>query len=202
MDLASTDHRDDRVARLLQLQALLGELWVLAGHLDETGVAEEVGRVEQVDVQTVALDPFAAVDQPAQLADRAAVDRHAARVLHRSQRAHLVGDRADPADPRRDVGRLALTAASQERLEESRRLVDPQLDVAHLVTVEPDVHRTLALDPGEVVGADRPSHAHVPRSPPGIGRAALKVRYTRTRSRSSSPLHAFSDAVFGVSFGP
>ena len=51
-------------------------------------------------------------------------------VLHRVHGAHLVGDRADAADARGDVGRLGERAAAQERLEEARRLEDAQLDVA------------------------------------------------------------------------
>ena len=120
--------------------------------------------MQHVDVQAVALDPLAAVEQPPQVADRALVDRDAAGVLHRPHRAHLVGDRADAADPRGDVGRLGERAAAQERLEEARRLVDPQLDLAHLVAVELDVHRALALDAREVVGADRARAPSVSRS--------------------------------------
>ena len=44
-------------------------------------------------------------------------------------------------------------AAAQERLEEARRLEDPQLDVLDPAAVEPHDHRALALDAGEVVGA-------------------------------------------------
>ena len=155
MDLAPADHRHQRVAGLLHLQALLDDLAMVARHLDRARVAEEVGRVQHVDVQRVALDPLAAVDQAAQVADRAVVDRDAAGVLHRPHRAHLVGDRADAADPRGDVGRLGERAAAQQRLEEARRLVDAQLDVDDLAALEPHVHRALALDAGEVVGADR-----------------------------------------------
>ncbi len=36
-------------------------------HLDRAGIAEEIGRMQHVDVQRVALDPLAAVEQPAQL---------------------------------------------------------------------------------------------------------------------------------------
>ena len=45
---------------------------------------------------------------------------------------------------------------AQKRLEEARRLVDAELDLGDLVALEPHVHRPLALDPGEVVGADHP----------------------------------------------
>ena len=43
------------------------------GQLDRVLAAEEVRRVQQVDVQRVALDPLAAVEQPAQRRTR--VDR-------------------------------------------------------------------------------------------------------------------------------
>jgi len=43
--------------------------------------------------------------------------------------AHLVGDRADPADAGGDVGSLLVRTAAKERLEESRRLEDLELDL-------------------------------------------------------------------------
>ena len=70
MDLAAADERHQRVAGLLHLQPLLDDLAVVARHLDRARVAEEVGCVQHVDVQRVALDPLAAVEQPAQVADR------------------------------------------------------------------------------------------------------------------------------------
>ena len=73
-------------------------------------VAEHVGGVEHEDVERVALDPLAAVDQPAQRPDGVA-DLDAAGVLDRRAGAHLVGDRADAADARGDVGGLAVAAA-------------------------------------------------------------------------------------------
>ena len=136
VDLAAAHDRHHRVARLLHLQALFDDLAVVARHLDRARVAEEVRRVQHVDVEAVALDPLAAVDEPAQVADRALVDVHAAGVLHRPHRAHLVGDRADPADPRGDVGRLREGAPAQQRLEEPRRLVDAQLDLLTVAAVE------------------------------------------------------------------
>ena len=84
--------------------------------------------MEHVDVERVALDPLAAVEEPAQQADRLGY-LDAAEVLHRVDGAHLVRDGADAADAGRDVGRLEERAAAQERLEEPRRLEDPQLDV-------------------------------------------------------------------------
>jgi hypothetical protein len=187
VDLPSSDDRHDRVPGLLHLQPLFDDLAVVAGHLDGSGVAEEVGRVEHVHVQAVTLDPLAAVEQPPQVADRALVDAHAASVLHRPHGAHLVGHRADATDPGGDVGRLRECAAAQEGLEEARRLVDAQLDIADRAAVELDVHRPLALHPREVVGADHARIASVAHEPPSprscaslaarnAAESALKVR--------------------------
>ena len=74
--------------------------------------------MQQVDVQRVALDPLAAVEQPPQRRDRGR-PRHPAGVLDRRARAQLVGDRADPADPGGDVRSLgeapAPSSASKKR---------------------------------------------------------------------------------------
>ena len=76
-------------------------------------------------------------------------DGDAAGVLDRRARAHLVGDRADAADPGGDVRRLGVGAAAQERLEEAGRLVDIEPGLHHLVTAGPDVQGALALHPGQ-----------------------------------------------------
>ena len=49
------------------------DVGMVAGHFDRAGVAEEIRRVQHVDVQRVALDPLAAIEQPAQVADRASI---------------------------------------------------------------------------------------------------------------------------------
>ena len=193
---------------------------VVGGHLDRAGVAEEVRRVQQVDVQRVALDPLAAVEQPAQQPDLLR-NRYAAGVLDRQARAHLVGDRADPADAGGDVRRLGPGPAAQERLEEPRRLEDAQLDVGDLAVVDDDVHGALALDPGE-----RPDVQHLAavgqlvahdRASSGEGAScrslsrlngsapALKVRKMRITWASSMPStrsRSAREPVFGVSCGP
>ena len=163
MDLAAADDDHQLVPGLLQGQAALDDVGVIARHLDRSVVAEEVGRVEHVDVERVALDPLAAVEEPPQEPDRLA-HLDPADVLHRVDRAHLVRDRADAADAGGDVGRLEEGAAAQERLEEARRLEDPQLDLVDLAVDEPDRHRPFALDSGEVVSLDRASRrrAHAP----------------------------------------
>ena len=128
--------------------------------------------MEHVDVQRVALDPLAAVEEPAQHADRLG-HLDAAEVLHRVDGAHLVRDGADAADAGGDVGRLAERAAAQERLEEPRRLEDPELDVLDPAVAEADGHRALALDAGEVVGPDRAPLSHARRLPE-LGRVRVE----------------------------
>ena len=59
----------DQVAGALQAETTLHRAPVALGELDGVGAAEEVRRVEQVDVQGVALDPLAAVQQPPQGGD-------------------------------------------------------------------------------------------------------------------------------------
>ena len=94
-----------RLPAFFSSQRPLRRLGVVAGHREGALVAEEVGRVEHEDVQRVALDPLAAVEQPAQRAElpRRPRRRGASSAWHG---AHLVGDRADAADPRGDVGHL------------------------------------------------------------------------------------------------
>ena len=110
------------------LRPRLDDVRVVGRHLDRVGVAQEVGGVEHIDVQGVALDPLAAVEQAAQGAELP-VDLDAVGVLHGVDGAHLVGDRADAADAGGDIGGLGEVPAAQERLEEARRLED--LEAAH-----------------------------------------------------------------------
>ena len=107
--------------------------------------------------------------------------------------AHLVGDRADPADAGGDVGGLGVAPAPQQRLEEARRLEDVERDVGdHAV-----VHRARAAPPRPRPGR-APSRRSCARSPGGRGswadapgpgsrdgrrgRSALKVRNRREAS--------------------
>ncbi len=131
MHLAAADDGHELVSDLLHLERARDDVGRVAGQLDRARVAEEVGGMEHEDVQGVALDPLPAVQEPAQRA-QLAVDLDAAGLLHRVHRAHLVGDRADAADPGGDVGRLGEAAPAQERLEEPGRLVDVELHLLDL----------------------------------------------------------------------
>ncbi|HKM61147.1 MAG TPA: hypothetical protein VJY39_01525, partial [Acidisphaera sp.] len=153
MDFAPAEDAHQLVAGLLQRQAGAHALAVILRHADAVRIAEEVRRVQHQHVQRMALDPFAAVDQPPQRAQLAA-DGHAERILDRVRGAHLVGDRADAADAGDDVRQLGVGPAAQERLEEARRLVDPQLRRGDAAVADRQVERAFALDTGEDVDRD------------------------------------------------
>jgi len=63
MHFAPADDRHQLVACLLQRERLCDKFRLVAGELDRALVAEEVGRMEHEDVEGVALDPLAAVDE-------------------------------------------------------------------------------------------------------------------------------------------
>ena len=165
MDLASTDRDMSSLPVFFSASPRSTAPRRVPRELDRSRVAEEVGRVEHVDVERVALDPLAAVEDAAQHLDRLR-DVDAAGVLHGLDGAHLVRDGTDAADARGDVGRLGEGAPAKQRLEEARRLEDPQFDVLDLAVAKADGHRALALDAREVVRLDRPSLSHR-RAPPG-----------------------------------
>ena len=102
------------------------------------------------DVQRVALDPLAAIQQPAQRPDLAA-DRDAERVLHRVHRAHLVGDRADAADARGDVRRLGRSRgrAGTPRRSRGGSKIFSFARLRRVPSLDPQVERALAFDAGE-----------------------------------------------------
>jgi hypothetical protein len=127
VNLAPADQRHDHVAGLLHLETMFDDLAMVLGHFDGAGIAEEVRGVKHVHVEAVALDPLAAIEQAPQIANWPLADGHAAGILHRPDRAHLVGHGADAADPRGEIGSFAEGAPAQERLEEARRLVDAEL---------------------------------------------------------------------------
>ena len=136
------------VAGLLQGQAALDELRAVLGEADPVRIAQEVRRVQQEDVQGVTVDPFPAVQQPSQC-DQLGVERHAARIFDRIAGADLVGDRADAAYARGDVGRLGIGPSAQECLEEPRRLVDVQLDAVDCAVGQRDMQRAFTFDSGQ-----------------------------------------------------
>jgi hypothetical protein len=145
MDRPAADQLHDRVAGLLQRQPSFDQVAAVFREGERTGVAEEVGGVQQLDVQCVTLDPLSAVEQPTEIGDRSG-DLDPAGCLDGQARAHLVGHRADPADARGDVRRFGVLPPAQERLEEPRRLVDLLPHVLDGTPAHPDVHRAFTLD--------------------------------------------------------
>ena len=66
MDRPPAEELDEPVPGSLEQERLLDRRAVVAGELHGARVAEEVREVKQVDVEGVALDPLAAVEQAAQ----------------------------------------------------------------------------------------------------------------------------------------
>ena len=160
-----------QVADLLDGEAAFDGSAIALGQLHGVGAAQEVGSVEQVDVQGVTLYPLSAVEKAAQVGHLPA-HLHAEGVLHRRAGAHLVRHGTDAADAGRNVGSLGGPASLQERLEESGRLEDverhlPDHAVAHL-----HVERTLALHAREPLYRHRALRARpVGHRPSGLSSA-------------------------------
>ena len=142
------------VAGLLEVQARLDRGAVVAGQLERAGVAQEVGRVEQVDVEGVALDPLAAVEEAAQGADLRVDGDPEEPCSKACDGAHLVGDRADAADAGDDVDDLVGRAAHDELLEVARRLEDPQARLVDCPVADAQAERAFALDAGQAGDVD------------------------------------------------
>ena len=138
------------VAGLLEAESAVDQLLVISRQLDGTRIAQEVGRVEEVDVEGVALDPLGAVEEPSEGADLG-MDRDVEEVLERVDRAHLVGHRADAADPGDDVDDLVRRPADDERLEVAGRLEDREVGLLDHAVADAQMERALALDAGQVL---------------------------------------------------
>ena len=138
------------IAGLLEPERPLDQHAMIAGELDRAGVPEEVRGVEEVHMQGVALDPLAAVQQPAQGRDRR-VDLDAGRVLERVDGAHLVGDRADPADARDDVQDLVRRPAANQPFEVAWCLEDPEVRLDDVAVLDDQPERALAFHAGETL---------------------------------------------------
>ena len=188
VDRPAADRLEDRVAGFLQAEPSLDQVAVVAGQGDHVRVAEEVGRVQHIDVQGVAGDPLTAVQQPSQRRDGVA-GGDIAGVLDRVPGTGLVGHWADAADPRGDVGDLGVLAAAQERLEEPGWLVDLQFGGEYLAVLHDDAQRSLAFDPGQRADSQLPAAVrHRPSSPRAKpGAATLNVDSTRSTARGLMP---------------
>src|SRR5262249_12890793 len=128
-------------------------------HGDAAVVSEKIWRVQKVNVQRMAFDPFAAVEQPPQLSNLGR-DVDTERGFERVDGGHLVGHRTDAANPCRDVGDFFERAAPQQGFEKPRRLVNIELHVFDRPVVQPDVQRPLAFDATQGFDANRSGFGH------------------------------------------
>jgi hypothetical protein len=144
----------DFVARLLDREAVLDHRAMVARHAYPIGEAEEVGRMKHHHVKAVAFDPFPAINEPAER-PKLPFDLGAESVLDRMDGAHLIGDRADAANARDDIGHFVVAAAAQECFEETRRLEDLELRRGHTPVADLQVECSLAFDAGEIIDQNR-----------------------------------------------
>ena len=70
MDLASAEQLHNPIANLFQPERLFDHGSVISRHGDHVLVAEEIGRVQHVDMQGMTLDPLAAVKETTKQANR------------------------------------------------------------------------------------------------------------------------------------
>jgi len=123
------------------------------GQFHRVGATQKVRGVQQIDVQRVALYPLPAVQQSTQGLDSLVHD-NAARVFHGEAGGHLIGDRADPADSRRDIWRFGEVTPHQERLEVARRFKDVERDVDDPSVLDTHAQRALSFYARDPLGAD------------------------------------------------
>ena len=185
MDLAPTKEGHDLIADFFHLQAAFNDAAVIFGHRDGAIVAEKIGCVEHIDVQDVAFDPFAAVQESAKLADRRG-DLDAQRLFHRVASAHLIGDGADPADPRRNIGGFAKVATAQEAFKEARWFKYPQLGLNDALSLCFEVERAFAFDTRKNIHFD--SAATQAFSPFAADKMARSIRSLSARKAGSQAL--------------
>src|SRR6476659_5880243 len=172
---------------------------MVPGELHRARVAEEVGSVQEVDVERVALDPLGAVQEPAER-PRGRLDLDADQVLEGVDRAHLVRDRADAADAGHDLEHLVGGPAHDERLEVARRLEDLQTRLADLPIPDRQVQGTLAFDTGEVLHLEAEvTRVHrLPPPPVGVPTWVAPLR----RAPAGGPAPSASAGAGGRRAGP
>lgn len=163
MYLAPAEQGEQLIAGLLEGEASLHQVGMRPRHVDRPFESEKIRSVQHVHVERMAFDPFAAVEQPPQIAQRLG-HGYAERVFHRLDCAHLIGHRTNAADAGGDVRRVGVGAPAQQRLEKPRRLVDAELGLLHRAVADDDMERALAFDARKRIDLYRPtSHDGQPR---------------------------------------
>src|SRR5262249_57188079 len=90
-------------------------------------------------------------------------------------RAHLIGDRADAADPGGDVRSLARMTSAQQGIEKARRLEQDEAQVRHPIALDDEMERATTLDTRE--------RSDVDDLTPCPGRRHYRSRATDARTR-------------------
>ncbi len=148
MDFTAADHRHEAVPQAFQRQSVLDHARVDACDSQDVRDSEEVRGGQHVDVEGVALDPFAVVEdapQPPHLL----VEFHPEEALQGVERADLIGHGAYPAYPRHDVDDLLCLPSLEEPLEEPGRFEYVQSNRADLCSVGLNQQGPFAFDPGQ-----------------------------------------------------
>ncbi len=156
MDFPAAHYADDLVPRFLEAQRATHQLGVRRARLgqgDGALEAQKVRGVQHVDVEHMAFDPLAAVEESSQR-PQGRRQGHAEDLLQRVNARHLIRHRADAADASSDVRHLQGRATAQEGFVEARRFVDAQLDCIHLAVAQPDGQGPLSFDPGQRLDGD------------------------------------------------
>lgn len=159
VDRPTAEDFEDPIAELFEFQASLDLVWEFPGQFDPTVAIEEIGGMEQVDVQHMAFDPLGAVDQTAQRGDGFG-DSNAQDRLEGLDGRDLISDRTDATDTRGDIGDILDRSASQEGFEEPWGLVDIQFDLLDPRAAQTDVQCTFSLDASQDWDTDGTRLAH------------------------------------------
>src|SRR5580704_9007281 len=97
MDRAAAEHLQKFIAMLFDSQASLELVTTALDQLQSAIASEEVGGMQKMNVQPVAFDPFAAIQQSSQATDFRQ-DGDFQRSLQGMHATHLVGDRPKAAN--------------------------------------------------------------------------------------------------------
>ena len=140
----AAQQRHDRIAGLLEPQASGHHSRMILRHRNAAVVPEKIRRLEQVDMQRMAFDPLATIEQPAQVT-QCTIDMQTEHLLDRMDRAHLIRHGANTANPRDDVRHFAVMPSLQEGLEKPGWLEDSEFYVLDGAVFHGDTERAFTL---------------------------------------------------------
>ncbi len=159
MDGSATEDFQQGVSVFFQSESAGDFGGEFAGEFHSAGDSKKIRGLQQMHMQGVAFDPFAAVEEPAELADFRS-DGDAQDFFEGVDCGHLIGDRADSADTGGDVGNFFEGTSAQKAFKETRWFVDCELDIFDGVAVEPNDQSTFPLNSRQSLNADGSGIAH------------------------------------------